>query len=308
MVDSLTDKVAVVTGAGRGIGRGIALLLAQEGAQVVVNDLGGSVDGASQSTSPADEVVGEIIAAGGSAVANYDSVTSMEGGESMVQTAIDSFGRLDIVVTPAGILRDRMIFNMTESEWDDVIAVHLKGTFTVVKHACIVFRQQRSGRIVTFSSESGLFGNSGQGNYAAAKSGIAGFTKVVARDMGKYGVTANSIAPRAETRMIATVPDTARQMRDQRGVPAGENTPQASTMDPEDIAPFVCYLASDRAANINGQIFLVYGGIITLLSQPRRVRTIFKQGQWELDELSSLVPSQVTQGLSNPSPPQPPRQ
>jgi NAD(P)-dependent dehydrogenase (short-subunit alcohol dehydrogenase family) len=308
MVDSLTDKVAVVTGAGRGIGRGIALLLAQEGAQVVVNDLGGSVDGASQSTSPADEVVGEIIAAGGSAVANYDSVTSMEGGESMVQTAIDSFGRLDIVVTPAGILRDRMIFNMTESEWDDVIAVHLKGTFTVVKHACIVFRQQRSGRIVTFSSESGLFGNSGQGNYAAAKSGIAGFTKVVARDMGKYGVTANSIAPRAETRMIATVPDTARQMRDQRGVPAGESTPQASTMDPEDIAPFVCYLASDRAANINGQIFLVYGGIITLLSQPRRVRTIFKQGQWELDELSSLVPSQVTQGLSNPSPPQPPRQ
>ena len=308
MVDSLTDKVAVVTGAGRGIGRGVALQLAQEGAKVVVNDLGGAVDGTEKSSSPADEVVAEIIAAGGSAVANYDSVTSMDGGENIVKSALDSFGKLDIVVTPAGILRDRMIFNMTEEEWDAVIAVHLKGTFTVVKHACILFRQQRSGRIITFTSESGLFGNSGQGNYAAAKSGIAGFTKVVARDMGRYGVTANSISPRASTRMVATVPDTAREMREQRGAPPAESTPRASSMDPEDIAPFVCYLAGDGAANINGQTFLVYGGIITLLSQPRRVRTIFKQGEWDLDELSSVVPNQLTQGLSNPSPPQPARQ
>jgi len=307
MANYLDGKVAIVTGSGRGIGAGVAKALANEGAKVIVNDIGAALDGEGLSNTPAEQVVDEIKSSGGEAVPNYTDISTMEGGESVVQTAVDTYGQLDIVVTVAGILRDRMIFNMTEEEWDDVVRVHLKGTFTVYKHAAILYRQQRSGRIVTFASESGLFGNTGQGNYAAAKSGIAGFTKVAAKDLGRYGVTANSICPRANTRMTQSVPDAARQLRADRPQDR-EETPQELAMHPEDIGPFVAYLSSDQAASINGQTFLVYDGVITKLSLPRRVRTIFKQGRWTTEELLEMVPQNLTQGLVNPSPPQAPRQ
>jgi NAD(P)-dependent dehydrogenase (short-subunit alcohol dehydrogenase family) len=199
MGERLKGKVAVITGAGRGIGRGHALLFAAEGAKVVVNDLGGAADGSGASKGPADEVVDEIKKAGGEAVASYESVSTPEGGEKIIKAAIDNFGRLDIVVNNAGVLRDRMVFNMTEEEWDTVMKVHLYGTFNCSKPACVIFRQQRSGRIVNTSSTSGL-GNRGQANYAAAKEGITGFTRTLARDMGRYGVTCNAIRPAAATR------------------------------------------------------------------------------------------------------------
>ncbi len=298
----LEDKVAVVTGAGRGIGRGVAKLMAAEGASVVVCDLGVNVDGTGADVSVAQQVVNEIGEAGGKAVASTESVALMEGGEKIVQTAVDNFGKLDIVVTVAGILRDRMVFNMSEEEWDDVIAVHLKGTFTVVKHASILFRQQRSGRIITFSSTSGLYGNSGQANYGAAKDGIAGFTRVCARDLGRYGVTANAISPSASTRMTTSVPDEARALRSARGIAAGGSL----RGDAEDVAPMVAWLASDEAAHVNGHVFHVTGGLVTLLNEPEPVRTIQKDARWSVDELAAVFPATIGIELYNPAPAPPP--
>ncbi len=317
MGERLKGKVAVITGAGRGIGRGIALLMAEEGAKVVVNDLGGAANGTGGSTSPADEVVAEIRKKGGEAVANYDSVATAEGGENIIKTAIDSFGRIDILVNNAGILRDRMVFNMTPEEWDAVIKVHLYGHYNCTKPAAILMRQQRNGRIINMSSTSGL-GNSGQANYSAAKEGIVGFTRTVARDMGKYGVTCNAIRPGAATRLTMTEEVMrAAQIRAQRGVagPGRQAAAQAEPAverpampDPEDVAPFVVWLASDAAADVNGYDFGVRGGHIGLYSQPTEIKSIDKDSRWTLDELDKIVPSKLTEGLTNPSPPQPPKQ
>jgi len=291
----LDGKAVVVTGAGRGIGRGVAEMAAAEGAQVVVNDPGVATDGSGSDKGPADEVVAAIRSAGGTAVANYDSVVSVEGGENIIKTCVDSFGRIDCLINVAGILRDRMVYNMSEQEWDDVIAVHLKGHFACTKPAAVLMRQQRYGRIINFSSQSGLVGNPGQANYGAAKSGIAGFTRVVARDLGRYGVTCNAIAPRALTRMTGDLGSAA----------AGAlSASEFAEMPPDYVAPMACFLATDDAWNINGQIFLVYGGTVSLLAHPTPYRTIFKPGDglWTLDELSEMVPT-VMAGIPNPAPP-----
>lgn len=275
-------KVVVVTGAGRGIGREIALLMAKYGAKVVVNDLGTSAAGEGQDTKIADEVVAEIRAAGGEAVANYDSVATMEGGAAIIQTALDTFGRIDVVVNNAGILRDRMVFNMTEEEWDAVIDVHLKGTFATVRAAAPHFRAQQSGRIINFTSTSGLIGNYGQANYAAAKMGIVGFTKICALDLKKYNVTANCIAPFAWTRMIGTIPDDPHQQ---------ERLEKIRRMSPAHIAPLVVFLASDKAQSISGQIFGVRGKEIILFSQPRPIRTVGRVEGWTVEDVAEMIPT-----------------
>ena len=302
MTDKLKGRNAVVTGAGRGIGRAVAILLAQEGANVVVNDPGVSVDGTGHDDGPAEQVANEIKQAGGNAVANYDSVATAEGGENMVRQCVDAFGRIDILINVAGILRDRMVFNMAEEEWDAVIAVHLKGHFNTIKPASQLMRQQRYGRIVNFSSISGLRGNSGQANYGAAKAGIAGLTRVVARDLGRYGVTTNCIAPGAMTRMVAQVPESARQLRAARGM--GPAAPQAiAERTPEQVAPMTVWLCTDDAWNVNGKIFHVSGGTVSLAHEETPMRQITKDGKWTIEELVNLVPNLLLAGVQNPAPP-----
>jgi NAD(P)-dependent dehydrogenase (short-subunit alcohol dehydrogenase family) len=302
----LAGRVAVVTGAGRGIGRGVALALAASGAKVVVNDYGVGVDGTAPSSGPADAVVAEITRAGGEAVAVADSVVEWESAKRIVDTAVERFGRLDVLVTCAGILRDRMIFNMSPEEWAPVIATHLKGTFNCLRHACTHMRAQKYGRIVTFTSGAGLFGNPGQANYGAAKCAIGGLTKVAARDLGRYGVTVNAISPVAGTRMTVTEAYLkARELRKQQGIQREDRgTGEIEQLDPNDVAPMVAYLASEEARDVNGQMFLCYGNAVALISQPRPERTLFKpDGNWTLDELDAVAPGALLEGLVNPAPP-----
>lgn len=285
----LRDRVVAVTGAGRGIGREIALLMAKLGARVVVNDYGGSEVGQGVSQSPADEVVGEIRNAGGHAVPSYDSVATMAGGERIVRAAIDAWGRIDVVVNNAGILRDRMIFNMSEEEWDAVVGVHLKGTFAVTRAAAPFMKEQRSGRVINMTSTSGLVGNVGQANYAAAKLGIVGFTKVVALDMARYNVTANCISPFAWTRMIGTIPTETEAQK--------ARVEKMKRMAPAHIAPLAAYLASDEAREVTGQVFGVRGKEIMVFGHMRPVMRVHHGEGWTVERLAEMFPGTLQHHL-----------
>lgn len=257
-----------VTGAGRGIGRAVAIECASLGASVVVADYGVAMDGQDPDSAVANEVVEEITAAGGQAVAVADTVTTMEGGARIVQAAVDSFGSIDGVVCVAGILRERMLFNMSEDEWDPVIETHLKGTFTVFRAAAPIFREQKAGTMISFTS--GAFaGSVAQANYSAAKGGIVSLTRSAAVGMYKYGVTANVIAPVAKSRMSGQVP-----MELQMG-------------EPEDVAPMVAWLLGPAARQVTGQIYTVNGGHIAVWDQPHEVRAMDKDGRWTVDEITA---------------------
>jgi NAD(P)-dependent dehydrogenase (short-subunit alcohol dehydrogenase family) len=275
---ALDGRVAIITGAGRGIGREHALLFAAEGAKVVVNDLGGAKDGSGADAVPAQEVVDEIRAAGGEAVANYDNVATWDGAERLVRQAIDTFGDLHVLVNNAGILRDRMIANMSEREWDDVIAVHLKGHAGTLRHAAAYWRDQaKAGRLVprsviNTSSSSGLFGQMGQTNYGAAKAGIAALTIIANAELFRYGVRVNAVSPAAATRLVG----------DPKALAEGGDAWQPQ--DPANVSPFVAYLATQDCP-VNGRAFFVMGGEVQLFHPWAIVDSIHKDGRWTVEEL-----------------------
>jgi NAD(P)-dependent dehydrogenase (short-subunit alcohol dehydrogenase family) len=278
----LQGKAVVVTGAGRGIGREIALLAAAEGGKVVVNDLGGTADGEGSDTSVAQQVVDDIAKAGGMAVANGDSVADPQGAERIVETAVDAFGRIDCVVNNAGILRDRIWHRMSAADWDAVIKVHLYGAFYVSKAATPYFKDQGSGAFVHFTSTSGLVGNIGQANYAAAKMGIVGLSKSIALDMARFGVRSNCVSPFAWSRMIGSIPvETPEQKARVERI--------QQTMTAAKIAPVVVFLASDLASEVTGQIFAVRKDEVFLMSQPRPLRVAHKDGGWTPQTLAETM-------------------
>ncbi len=297
----LEGKVAIVTGAGSGIGRAVALLFAEHGAKVVVNDYGGPPNEVGeQSSEPAERVVAEIQAMGGQAVANAGNVAEMATGEQMVQQAIDAFGQVDIAVCCAGILRERMVFNMTEAEWDDVVAVHLKGHFALTKYVSQVFRQQRSGRLI-FISSNAMFGAPGQPNYAAAKGGVWSFMRSCANALGRYNVTCNAILPAASTRLMDRTPQAMKQ-RQEQGIVASEAN-AGTRRDPINVARWILYLASDEAQEVTGQAFGVRGYDVILYSHPHEkflMRSDDDQA-WDVDQLFQRAEAQMRPRLEDPN-------
>jgi NAD(P)-dependent dehydrogenase (short-subunit alcohol dehydrogenase family) len=290
---SLQGKVAIVTGAGRGIGREHALALARAGAQVVVNDLGATLAGEGTDATPAQDVVAEIEAAGGAAVANGDDVADFSGAERMVEQAVDAFGRLDILVNNAGITRDRMLVNMTEEEWDSVVTVHLKGHFAPTRHAAAHWRERSKagedvrGRVINTSSPSGVFGNVGQTNYGAAKAGIAAFTVIAAQELARYGVTVNCLAPNARTRMTeASFGD----------IPKPEGGFDA--MDPANISPIVVALCADEAQDVTGQCFFIYGGAVNVLRPWDAGELLARDEIWDADDFLGQLRDRFPDGVA----------
>lgn len=307
MGNRLEGKVAVVSGGGRGIGKGIAKLLATEGASVIVNDKGTEVDGSGESRTPADSVVEEIQSSGGTASANYADVSSMDGGESLIQSAVDTYGGLDVLVNSAGSLRDRMIYQMTPNDFDSVMKNNAKSAFTTTKFAAILFRQQRSGRIVNMVADSGL-GDVGRSNYAAATEAIIGLTRTTAKDLGKYGITANAISALAETRLFAGSVEERRlsnvqsPTRDERaGIgPSPEIQKwggEGYSDHPDNVAPLAVYLCTYASPNINGYVLGARGGSLYVYSNPEIEKIVNKWGNFTMEEMDSLFPKMMGTGF-----------
>lgn len=306
MGNRLKGRNAVVTGGAGGLGQEVCLALAAEGANLVINDVGATRDGSGVESGPADKVVTEVKKRGGNAVANYESVVDFAGSERLIKACVDTFGRIDILVNCHGNLRDRMIWNMSEEEWDSVMNIHLKGTFNTCRHACVLMRQQKYGRIINVTSDAWR-GTVGHVNYGAVKGGVVSLTRSIAREMGRFNVTANCFAPIAATRMTLNEEVKAGIIkRVETGVMSKEQADAVLNMPgPEHVPPIIVYLSTEEAGNINGQVFHAERGRVGIYSEPVEVRCITNKGEvWSIDELADLVPKMLLVGYINPGPPE----